>query len=662
MTGLTQVLNISISAIEAATEGMQTVSNNTANVNTPGYNMETINQVSVNGADIPAGGLGAGVDVTSIQRAFNQFVYQEILGATATNQSASTIYSNIQNLSGMFPVASGGENGLGQAISAFFGGANTVAQDPSNIPDRQVMLGDAQSVASLFNSVGTTLASDLTTQNQQIGSMVNQINTLTGQIASLNTTIEAEEGSTGGTAPNSLLDQRDQAVEQLSQLIGVNVVTAANGSENIYAAGGATLVAGNTSFALQATSGSYSDGNTSVVYGPTGEDITASISGGQLGGLIAFRAQLTNVANSVGALAASFATAINDQQAQGVDLNGNLGTAMFNVPGPTVYSSSANTGSGSLSAAITDMSTLVPDNFIVTKTATGFQATDLATGQVTSLGSGSTFSYHGMTLTVSGSVNTGDSFEVEPTVTAAQDISVAISDPNLIAAASPYVATAGALTSAGSIVDNNAGNVQATIGSTVKNSSLSGGTVVVPPSDFGQQLTIQFTSATAFSVLNSSGTTIASGSFSPTSGATIALEYPAGAASGEAVTVSLSPGSAAAGDDFVLSLAGSGDNGNISAMAAINGENVISGESLTDYYAQLVSSIGNQGQEAAVASQASQSVLTSAQNTQQSISGVNLDEQATLLVSYQQAYQAASQIISTTETLFSGLITAMQDS
>lgn len=660
MTGLTQVLNVGISGIEAATQGMQTVSNNTANVNTPGYNMETINQVALNGVDMPAGGLGAGVNVTSVQRAFNQFVYQEILGATATNQSANTVLSNTQNLAGIFPVASGGANGLGQAIGNFFGGANTVAQDPANVPNRAVMLGDAQSVSSLFNSVGAALAANLTTQNQQIGSMVGQINTLTSQIAALNTTIESEEGSTGAS-PNSLLDQRDQTVQQLAQLIGVNVVVGNDGSENIYATGGATLVAGNTSFSLQATSGSYGNGSTSVIYGPTGQDITASLSGGQLGGLVAFRTQLTNVVNSVGALAANFASAVNDQQAQGLDLNGNLGTAMFDVPGPQVFTSSANTGTGSLNATISNSATMVPDDFTVMRTAAGYQATDLATGQVTSLGAGPTFSYNGMTLTVSDAINVGNSFEVEPTVTAAQDMAVAISNPNLIAAASPYVATAGTITSGGAIADNNAGNVQATVGAAIPNGSIPAGAVIVPPADFGQQLSIAFTSATTFNVVTSGGGTIASGSFSAASGARIALEYPAGGASGDAIIVSLSPGNAAKGDGFVLSPAGPGNNGNISAIAAINSQNVVGGEPLSDYYAQLVSSIGNQGQEAEVSSEASQGVLTSAQSIQQSISGVNLDEQAALLVSYQQAYQAAAQIIGTTQTLFTGLITAMQN-
>jgi len=95
-------------------------------------------------------------------------------------------------------------------------------------------------------------------------------------------------------------------------------------------------------------------------------------------------------------------------------------------------------------------------------------------------------------------------------------------------------------------------------------------------------------------------------------------------------------------------------------MAALSSQNLVSGTSLSDYYAQLVSGIGNQGQEAQVTSEASQGVLTSATAIQLSISGVNLDEQASLLVSYQQAYQAAAQIIATTQTLFSGLILAMQ--
>jgi flagellar hook-associated protein 1 FlgK len=658
MTGLTQVLNIGITGLDAATQGMQTVSTNTANVNTPGYNLETINQVALPGANLPAGGTGAGTEVTSIQRAFNQFVFQEIVGATATNQAAQTVVSNSQDLASLFPVASGGANGLGQTLSTFFGGANTVAQNPANLPNRQILLGDAQSVASMFNSVGNALAVNLASQNQQIGATVGQINALTSQIATLNKTITAQTGA-NGVAPNTLLDQRDQLVQQLSQEIGVNVVQAGNGAVDIYAAGGAALVNGGSAYRLNATSGSFVDGSTAVTYGPTGQDITQSLSGGQLGGLISFRAELTNVANSIGALATSFADAVNGQQAQGLDLNGNLGTAMFSESGPAVYASSANTGSGSLNATIASAGALVPDNFIVTRTAAGYQAADETTGQVTALGGGPTFSYNGMTLAVSGTVNIGDSFEVEPTVTAAQNLATIMTDPQLIAAASPYVVTAGTPTSGGSIADGNAGNILATIGGVVASGSLPAGAAIVPASYFGQKLSIQFTSATTFNVLTSGGATITSGSFGGT-GATIALPYPAGAAAGEAVTVTLSPGTPATGDSFVLTPGGPGSNGNIAAMAALNTASVIANQSLGDYYSQIVAAVGNQGQDAQVSSQASQAVLTSAQNIQQSISGVNLDDEAALLVSYQQAYQASAQVIATAQSLFAGLIAAMQ--
>ncbi|MGH7072891.1 MAG: flagellar hook-associated protein FlgK [Stellaceae bacterium] len=661
MTGLTQLLNIGASGLNAATEGMQTVSNNTTNVNTPGYNLETVNQVELPGSQSPAGGTGNGADVTSVQRAFDQYVFQEIVGATATNSAAQVVTSNAQILSAIFPVASGGANGLGSEISTFFGDINTVAQDPASLPNRQVLLGDTQSLVSLFNSVGSTLTASLTTQNQQIGSTVAQINTLAGQIATLNQTIMGQVGSSGSAA-NSLLDQQDELVQQLSQQLGVTVVEGNSGAVDVYAAGGTALVNDGNAYNLAVTSGSYADGSVAVTYGPTGQDITQSLSGGQLGGLVTFRGQLQSAADSIGALAAGLADAVNGQQAKGLDLNGGLGQALFTVAGPTVYAAAGNTGTGTLSATIASASTLTPDDFIVTRTAGGYEASDLSTGQVTALGSGSNFTLDGMNLAVSGTVNVGDSFKVEPTQNAAQSLGLAMTDPNGIAAASPYVATAGAITSAGTILDQNLGNVAASIGGAVASGALPAGTVVIPAADFGQTLTLKFTSATSFNVVSSGGATIASGGFSPTSGAEIAVQYPATGPAGEATTITLSPGTAAAGDSFVLSPGGPGSNGNIAAMATLGNANLVAGQSLDDFYGGIVTRIGNQGQEAQLSTEASQGVLTSAQAMQQSISGVNLDQQAAQLVAYQQAYQASAQLIATAQSLFDSLITAVQAS
>ena len=139
--------------------------------------------------------------------------------------------------------------------------------------------------------------------------------------------------------------------------------------------------------------------------------------------------QLVSTQASVGALAAGLAAAVNTQQSLGLDLNGNPGQPLFSVAGPVVYAAQSNTGSGSLTATITDPTNFTSGDFIVTSTATGFEATDTTSGQVTALGSGPTLSFDGLTIAVTGTVAAGDSFKIEPTATAAQTLTAALDDP-----------------------------------------------------------------------------------------------------------------------------------------------------------------------------------------------------------------------------------------
>jgi len=645
MPGLTQLLQIGLSGLSAASEGMQTVSSNTANVNTPGYNVESIDQTELPGSD---GGPGLGTDVTSVQRAFDQFAYQEVIGASSANEAAQVVETQSQDLAALFPVASGGAGGLGAALSSFFSAANRVAQDPTSISNREALLAEAQSLAAAFRSVGGQLATNLTTLNGQLSASVQQINGLTQQIAALNQQI-AEQTNTSGSAPNNLLDQRDQLVQQLAQQIGVTVIPQGNGEVDVYTSSGAALVNQASAYQLGVTSGGYGDGSSVITYAPTDQDLTNGLSGGRLGGLLSSRLQLLNAQDGVGALAAGVAIGVNQQQSLGLDLNGNLGAPLFSVSGPTVYPASSNTGSGALTAAITDLTSFTPGDFVLTKTASGFHATNTATGQTMTLGAGPTFKLDGMTVTVSGAVATGDSFKLEPTAAAAQSLTTAISDPSAIAAASAYAVTAG----------NNAGNVQATVGSPVAQSALPPGTAVVPPADFGQTLSIKFTSSSNFEVLSSSNSVIASGTFSATSGAELAIAYPAPTPAGEVVPITLAPGTAASGDSFALAPGGPGSNGNSVAMAGLAGQDLLSGQTLAGAYAALVTTIGSRGQDAQVTAQATQAVLTHAQSTQQSISGVNLDEEAAHLLAFQQAYQASAKVIAAAQALFDSLLNAV---
>jgi flagellar hook-associated protein 1 FlgK len=643
MTGLTQLLQTGLSGLSAASEAIQTVSNNTANVNTPGYNVEAIYQTELPGF---SGGPGSGTDVTAIQRAFDQFAYQQVVATTSANQAAQVAQANAQNLAAIFPVASGGAGGLGAAIDSFFTAANQVAQDPTSAANRNAFLGASQSLAATFRSVGGQVAAGLTTLDGQLTDAVQQVDALTRQIASLNQQIAGQSGSAGGV-PNSLLDQRDELVRQLGQQLGLTVVPGANGALDVYTSSGAALVNGASASQLAVSAGSYGDGGVAITYGPNGQDLTSSLSGGQLGGLLTSRSQLVSAQDSVGALAVSFASAVNQQQSLGLDLNGNLGRPLFSVAGPNVYAASSNTGNGTLTAAVTDPAGIVPGEFILTKTAGGFAASNVATGQETALGNGPTLNLGGVTITVSGTVQTGDTFKLEPTAAAAQGFTTAITDPSAIAAAAPYVATAG----------NNAGNVQATTGNPVASAALPPGTVVVPATQFGQPISIRFTSNSSFDVLSSANSVIASGTFDAHSGAQIAIAYPAPA--NEVVPITLSPGSAAVGDTFALTPGGAGSNGNIAGLTGLATQDLSSGQTFGSAYAALVANVGNRGQEAKIAAQAAQAVLTQAQNTQQSISGVNLDEEAAHLVAYQQAYQAAAKVIGTAQTLFDSLLNAV---
>jgi flagellar hook-associated protein 1 FlgK len=647
MSGLTQLIDTAWTGLDAASQALQTLANKTANVNTPGYDIESVQQ-----AELPGqfGGSGSGTEVTSIQRAFDQFAFTQVVGATSANQAAQVVQTSAQNLSALFPVASGGQGGLGATLTSFFGAMNTVTQDPASLPDRQAMLSATQSLATDFNSVGSQLASSVTALNGQTSSAVSAVNSLTQQIADLNRQIIAQSQS-GAVPPNALMDTRDNLVQQLGQEVGVTIVAGPNNAVDVYVAGGSALVEGGNSANLTATSGSYGGNNLSIVYQPTGQDISANLSGGTIGGLLSSQAQVVAAQNSVGALAVALASAVNTQQSLGLNLNGSLGGTLLSVGGPSVVAAAANTGSGTLTATIASTNSFVPGNFIVTNTASGYQATNTATGQISSLGAGPSFSLDGMTLTVSGTINTGDSFEVEPTASAAQTLQVATTDPSAIAAAAAYIASPG----------TNVGTVTAGAFSAAASGSLAAGTPIVPATYFGQDLTVNFTSATSFNILSPGNAVIASGSFSAANGAAIAVAYPSPPApAGEVATMTLSPGTPAAGDTFSLTPGGPASNANIVAMTDLASQNVLSSQTLSSAYASLVEQVGSAGQSANFAASASQGVLSQVQAVQQSISGVNLDEQAADLVNYQQAYQASAQVIASAQALFQGLITAIQ--
>jgi len=364
--------------------------------------------------------------------------------------------------------------------------------------------------------------------------------------------------------------------------------------------------------------------------------VTGQISGGTLGGTLQFRSQMLDPArNSLGQIAVVLSNAINTQNQAGLDQSGNPGGAIFAVGGVGVLPDSGNAGNSTVTATVADANAITSDDYLLRYDGASWSLTDASSGasvQLTGNGTNaSPFTADGLSIVVGAGAQAGDSYMVEPTRGAVSGMQVLMSDPSQLAAAAPL------LTSAAS---SNTGS-----------GSIDAGSVPDSADWVRGNYTLTFTTATTWQATNAAGVVVGNGAY--TSGSPIDFN-------GVQVTVSGAP---ASGDSFSINDngSGSGDNRNLTVMAGLLDQALIGGTtSINDAASQMVTGIGIQTSQAQSGTTAQQSVLTDASNAQQSISGVNLDEEAANLVQYQQAYQAAAEVINVASTLFKSIITAVQ--
>jgi flagellar hook-associated protein 1 FlgK len=473
----------------------------------------------------------------------------------------------------------------------------------------------------------------------QIGGAVTQINTLSSGIAALNAQIAAGLASTGQT-PNTLMDQRDLMLDQLSQYVTVNTAKQADGSMNVYIGSGQPLVIGGTSQALTAIQDPYnaSQHNIGIVTGGSTADITSEISGGTLGGLLAVRSQvLQPVQNTLGQFSVGLATLVNQAQQAGLDLTGAAGKPMFAIGPVLTTPASTNTGAATITVGRTSLSSMTADDYTLRQTGGTWQLTDKTTGQVvtmTGAGTGaSPFIAAGVSIVVGGGAPAnGDRFLIQPTAGAAASLSLLLTSPAQIAAGSSIQTTAAAAnTGTGAASASVVSNPNAWVSGTYK---------------------ISFTSATQYQVTDSTNAVIGTGNYA--SGTPITFN-------GASVTLTGAP---ATGDTFNVGAASSaniGDNSNAFAMIDSLSALTFNGgtTSLSNVGNNLVSQMGVLTKQAQSNASAQKSVNQSATDTRNNLSGVNLDEEAAKMVQYQQAYSACAQLIQTSGTMFNSLLSAI---
>lgn len=627
---MTDLLSTGVSGLLAFQRGLATTSQNIANAATEGYSRQRIELEARTPQGFGSGFIGRGVDVTTVQRLLDQFAVNQWRSASSDFGRLSLYADMAGRLDRMLSDPAGG---LATSLQRFFASVQEVATNPGSTTARQLLLAEAQSLADRFRSASQQIDQLEADINVRLTANVAEINTLARSIAKLNADIEAASATFSGQPPNDLLDARDRLVLRLSELVNVTAVQDPGGSLNVFIGNGQTLVLRDFTAQLATAPNALEAGRLDVVYRANGVDqvITPFVTGGEVGGLVAVRGEVLDAARrQVGLIAATLGLAVNQQQAAGLDLNGQLGGAIFSVPPPQVAPALTNAGSATGTAAVADLRALTGDDYVLRFDGSAWGVTRASTGAaVASTGSGAAgdpLLFEGLSLVVAGGAVAGDRLSVRGTRGAAAGLGVVMTDPRGIAAASP-VRSSG-------------------LASNLGTGTISAG-AVVDASDPALLSTVEiaFLTPTTYSINGA-------GSFAYVPGADIAVN-------GWRVQISGTP---AAGDRFRVerNTGGVGDNRNALALAALQTTGLLDGgaSALGEAVIGLVGRVGTLAGQAESALSAQRTLVTSARDRALATAGVNLDEEAADLLKWQRAYQAAAQTIAVADTLFQTLLSA----
>jgi len=623
---MANILSTGTSALMAFQRALSTVSHNVANINTPGYSRQRVDFEARTPSYIGAGYVGNGTQIADVRRVADDLANARLIdsgGELARLQQLASLSGRIDSL------MSDTTTGIAGVWSNFFDAVSGLSSNAAAAADRQNLLGQGNTLAARFGQLSGELERMGREVNTGLQAGAAEVNRLSGEIAQLNARIG------NATAPPDLLDRRDQLVSELVTWTGGTATRQDGGAVNVLTAGGQPLVVGSQASQLVTTADPYRPERLQLALQTQGQTIRIDerAVGGRLGGMLEFRGQvLDSTQSELGRIAVALGTSFNAGHATGIDQYGQRGGDFFTVPAPALGAHAANAGDARFTASIADLSALDGRNIVLQWRDGAWSASDAMTGAAVPLaGSGNAddpLRVGGVALVLDGAPQDQDRFLLQPTAQAAGGLAVAITDPSRIAAASPLRAEAA--------LDN--------IG-TAKPSAVrieqAGNAALLAPA------TLEFLDGNQYMLDDD-------GPFTYTPGATIQ-------ANGWSFSLDGVP---AAGDRFQVSPTGSGssDNGNIAMLAGLADAMQLNGTSLSlnGAIAGLTTAVGSAARQAEYAAGAQSMLHEQAQAARDSISGVNLDEEAANMLRLQQAYQAAAQIISTADTLFQTLLGAVR--
>ncbi|MFE0839360.1 flagellar hook-associated protein FlgK [Achromobacter insolitus] len=439
---------LALGGLNAAQAGLATTSHNINNATTVGYNRQRV-MISTAGAQATSNGyIGRGVQVDTVVRSYDSFLYKQLVGAQGSGAQLQTQYDQVSVINNLFADRT---VGIAPGLTNFFTSMNAVASKPADPAARQDLLGKANSLATQIRSAYTEMQNQRIGLNTQITTTVEQVNSYLARIDDLNQQISLATGKAGGSPPNDLLDQRDQAVMELNQLVGITTYEQGDKINISLANGGQALLSGNTIYPLQAVTSAKDAGRTAIAYTlPAGSGKTvavelndAEVTGGSLGGLLQFRSSSLDVMQSqLGQMAVGLALSFNEQHKQGLDQNGNPGTDFFGIGSPQGVPNAQNKSNATITGQFGNLNNINAKEYEISFDGTNYRVLRMPEGSQVyngpATGTPGTLdldSEMGVTLTISAPPQAGDKWSLAPTRDAARDLTVLISDPYKVAAA-----------------------------------------------------------------------------------------------------------------------------------------------------------------------------------------------------------------------------------
>ncbi|OCG31042.1 flagellar hook-associated protein FlgK [Gilliamella sp. Choc4-2] len=539
------LMNTGISGLNAAQNMLNVISNNISNAHTAGYNRQQQVLTQANGTHHNFGFVGNGVSVSAVNRAFNQFVVGQLRQSESQSGSIKAYYNELSKVDNLLAE---NETSLSSQMNNLFTSLKKLTSNAGDASTKQSVISDLTSLVAQFNKTENSLKNQIANINTELTNNVDQINTYLEQIAELNQKISKLQAVSGGNEPNALLDQRDQLVNQLSEIIGITV-TEQNGQYNLSLSNGLSLVQGSSVNLLSVQPSQEDPSLNTIIYthnsGATQELTSQNIASGRLNGILTFRdGPLSQTRNQLGLIALNLAERFNEVHMSGVDINGNAGEKLFDYRQPSSITNSKNQGNAVAKIHFDSVNNVKASDYRIEFNGSDWVVTRLSDNQtITPQIENGKLVFDGLSIEITGNPVKGDSFLIKPVADIASSLELLVKDVDKLATG----------------IDDEEN--------------------------------------------------------------------------------------------------GAGDNRNVTKLLDIQNEKLINGTAtLSSAYNKLVNYIGSETQTSKVSAQSSHNITQQIYEQNQSISGVNLEEEYISMQVYMQYYQANAKVIDAATTLFDTIL------